>query len=384
MKPGTEGDDLEPIDSEILASYADLVRAGQLMFNDVPLTWDTLGSKEQQLRNFGSVFCEKLRQAHASASEEKEEVVAEEIIRRAIYWICKATSFNYVIIEVVLMLRKKAGGVSTIQTRNEQGRMVDYFADLLPGPRLQIRAGLRWSWEGNILAVRPDNDEKCVKGTLVSLTTTFDCPPELGWAPVYEVELKLKRPLAERLACELSAVLHRQPSASNTESLRVGRPLRSSEHPLTQLQPAAITPLWVGSDEPPIGRLRISIVRAWGLPQAGGSSVCTCTRPHFEPYVTCVVAGGGAECHTDVAAGNTPDPVWNQDFWFELRAQDLLGYVLVQVFDAGSRKEEHLLGRACVQVSNALCPGGCTPVKLGLGGAHRGFIDIELEFNYII
>lgn len=55
-------------------------------------------------------------------------------IRFVPYWLCKAVSINYALIEVVLMVQRRVGVLCTIETREDYGSgLVEYHVELRPG-----------------------------------------------------------------------------------------------------------------------------------------------------------------------------------------------------------------------------------------------------------
>lgn len=202
---------------EILTKYADILRVGLLTMNGEPLTWDTCGSKEKQLQNFSTTFCSKLQSV-------LPEQLAEDVLRRTVYWVCKSMSFDYVLIEVILLLQQRVGCMSTIVTQNKNGTLVDFCIDVLPGPRLHVY--LKWRGTGNIVEVSPETGIRKVKGTFFELSTEFKLPPDQSFVPEYKLKLQLGNSMAMRLASQVWSKICFSESSALTKKIHLDKPLR--------------------------------------------------------------------------------------------------------------------------------------------------------------
>ncbi|CAK0849408.1 unnamed protein product [Prorocentrum cordatum] len=127
--------------------------------------------------------------------------LSDDVIKRAVYWFCKAVSINYALMEVLLLIKEKVGAMCTIETRDDEGGLVTYSADVSGEPPSQVmRVRMAWRSGNNIVYRDPLSSEKKVKGTISCLETEFGLPPPQKFAPAYRLQMKLRKSLAQRFA----------------------------------------------------------------------------------------------------------------------------------------------------------------------------------------
>lgn len=170
-------------------AYVDIARVGKLLLNGSLLAWDVTGCIEADIDSFCSAFKDELKRLLPNDSMDDQT-------RSSIVFLsCKALSANYVLADVMTSLKQLLEvhdeSFISLSTQSCEDVMVNYFVDVLPGCK-RLRVGLRWPWTENIVELTPDG-LKVVQGTLSSLQTEFDCVPALGYKPVYEIHLSLKR-----------------------------------------------------------------------------------------------------------------------------------------------------------------------------------------------
>jgi len=204
---------------EVLRRYADVLRVGGLRVNGEWVQWSTDTSTELQLEGFCDALVAKLQQLPVLVGVEKAQ------LRQAAHWFCKAVSINYVLIEVLLLLRERTGVLCTVETRSQKGEgLVEYSLDVLPGQVL--RAALTWTGMDNIVHFDPERDVRRVMGTLTNMETEFAWPPAPGFTPCYSLQMKLKEP-ASRMPSALGAAV---------SAFRFRRRSRRAVHPSLSLE----------------------------------------------------------------------------------------------------------------------------------------------------
>jgi len=127
---------------------------------------------------------------------------SDEVLQQAIYWVCKAVSINYALIEVLLLVRRKAGCMCTIETADALGCMVTYVIEARPKQMVHIR--ICWRGKNNIVYRDPLTASKKVKGTLSCMETEFPLPPVKRFAPAYRLHIEFKRSLSAKLASTMT------------------------------------------------------------------------------------------------------------------------------------------------------------------------------------
>lgn len=179
------GEDFLRISAEkVHQQYADVLRAGKIRVNGELVSWSTETSTELQLAAFCEAFIAKLLSFPAFLG------ATDTMLKHAPYLFCKAVSFNYVLFEVLELLRRKTGAICSIETRSPLGKsMVEYSADILPGFVLQVCVAFKG--RNNIVFHDPENAETHVKGTLYCLKAKIDMAPKPNFTPVYSLHMSL-------------------------------------------------------------------------------------------------------------------------------------------------------------------------------------------------
>jgi len=450
----------QPVAEEILRRYADVLRVGSLEVNGEIVKWMTDTSTELQLRHFCDALFDRLRQLKELSQ------ASDDVLRQASYWVCKAVSINYALIEVLLLVKRKVGVMCTIETRDDAGGLVSYSIEARPTQVMHIR--LSWRGKNNIVYRDPHTAAKKVKGTLSCLETEFCLPPAQRFAPSYRLQMKFERSMAAKfvstVTCrdtrsadgvypvetiliedplhsdhplEIPQALARvdagqqarspsAPSGQGTQSFDVtalepldiddfceglrmsprsldGSPASTSSSPLRRdtstLPPSSpySTPLKAeprsftarsvrlpppipgtasaaGADAPPVGQLRVRVLRARGLARrrhAHGDPSASVSEPY------CRISVGGRTEVTRPSTGNCPE--WREEALdFPVLDGDLRGEVLLEVCD-GAGREHALLGWVRVPVSTVLSNGGKASLTEPLNGAGSGSLELELE-----
>lgn len=179
---------LDPVASEILQCYADVLRLGSLRVNGALISWDVDSRKlpEERLASFSEALGRALRAAPGVGQ------LADEMLCAGLtYWLCKALSINYALSEVLQLVKRRAGTTCSIESWNCEGSYTgaEYMIDLQPGPKL--RAGISWGNKGNLVSCDPQTAEKRVNGTISHIETEFALPPACGFAPEYYIEMEV-------------------------------------------------------------------------------------------------------------------------------------------------------------------------------------------------
>eukprot|EP00928_Gymnodinium_smaydae_P005035 TRINITY_DN11733_c0_g1_i3.p1 TRINITY_DN11733_c0_g1~~TRINITY_DN11733_c0_g1_i3.p1 ORF type:complete len:125 (+),score=19.83 TRINITY_DN11733_c0_g1_i3:151-525(+) len=99
-----------PVAEELLRRYADILRVGRLTVNGRVTAWDTDTSTEFQLRGFCESLGRRLRDLLPDFAKKDPASLT-----LASFWLCKAVSINYVLIEVLLLIRQRLGMFCTIE-----------------------------------------------------------------------------------------------------------------------------------------------------------------------------------------------------------------------------------------------------------------------------
>mmetsp|Transcript_52080 Transcript_52080/g.134299 ORF Transcript_52080/g.134299 Transcript_52080/m.134299 type:complete len:285 (+) Transcript_52080:30-884(+) len=175
----------QPLAEEILWQYADVLRVGHLRLNGREIRWDTSASNLQQLQSFCKEFVGGFRQLEPLASWE------DAVLCRAVHWFCKVVSINYVLSEVLDLLRQTLGAQCAIRTTGDRGAsLVEYSAEVRPDCSMRICVSFKG--KGNIICCDPATRKKQIRGTLSSLETEFPLPPGIGFSPEYHLQMTLK------------------------------------------------------------------------------------------------------------------------------------------------------------------------------------------------
>lgn len=138
---------------------------------------------------FVAALCVRLRQLPELQHAE------DALLHQAAYCFCKAVSVDYVLFEVLQLVRQRTGAACMVETRGgETCGPMEYAADLWRGKAGQhMRVSLVWQGTGNIVSCEPGATEKTPVGTLSKLEACFELPPDRTSAPVYSVQMQLKR-----------------------------------------------------------------------------------------------------------------------------------------------------------------------------------------------
>lgn len=378
-----------PLVEELLAKYADLLRVGCIAVNGEALAWETHGSTEQQLQCFSEALRDKLRQ------NPELRGVEDSTLQRSVYWVCKGCSFNYVLMEVVLLLQRRVGFVSTIGTRDDAGNFVDYGLDVLPGPKLRV--SLNWRRGDNILAFSPESGEKQVKGSLSYLAASFALPPPAGLVPEYELRFELRRSIVSRMATKLAAGV--ACGKLPPETVLVDAPLEC--HEALEVSPIRRSgcidsekkskPRGLLQGKPPaliIGQLRVRRLTAENLRPGGRGFLSMFASP--DPAVRCYVAGQRARGVQSRGAKSGAHVEWAEELALPLRAEDLrLDFVAEVVDPSGSSLGVFRVPLGAVLLAGGRLAVGHAPLRsehsgfaaVGLaGGVSSGVLSFDVEF----
>lgn len=194
---------------EIVKQYSDVLRVGRVMVNGSEVCWSTSGSTRSQLDAFSVAFCGILRKLPELQDME------DDIISQAAYWFCKAVSINYVLCEVLRVVKQNVGMDCSINTACNAGRGLEYSVDVQSNH--VMRVALSWKEKGNIVHYDPELSRKTVKGTLSSLATEFPMPLNSCFCPVYSLQMALrgafKRRVISNFACiskDMTRMMRRQ------------------------------------------------------------------------------------------------------------------------------------------------------------------------------
>lgn len=205
----------QPLASEILREYADLLRVGRLRVNDEEVCWSTSGSTKSQLQAFSTAFIASLKRT----SETKR--FEDAVLAQMVYWMCKVVSINYALAEVLCTVRARLGTGCCIKTTGSRGEtLVDYSLEVLPEQLARVR--MTWSGRGNVICCNPKTGKAKAKATLRYLETEFLLPPGPEFTPTYTLDLATMRSPSQRL---ISKVLRRTTRSSS--EISVDEPLSS-------------------------------------------------------------------------------------------------------------------------------------------------------------
>mmetsp|Transcript_41445 Transcript_41445/g.117329 ORF Transcript_41445/g.117329 Transcript_41445/m.117329 type:complete len:280 (+) Transcript_41445:122-961(+) len=219
----------EPHAEQILTRYADLLRVGQLCINGRRVFWNTNAANRLQLERFCAAFVGELKQLPAVRALE------DEVLLKAAHLVCKALSINYVLGELMSVIRSRLKGKATdmysISANGSSSPRPEYGVDVAADGGT-VRAYVRWTGRGNIVCCDGRTAKMKVKGTLSHVETRFPMSPEPGFMPVYSMRVELQRSRLERFtsrlghACNATAGPSRLPSV---DQLQPGDPFVVSE-----------------------------------------------------------------------------------------------------------------------------------------------------------
>lgn len=204
-----------PLAEDVLRRYADVLRVGNLEVNGEVIKWHTETSSDKQLENFCTALYGRLRQLP------ELDPASDDTLRQAAYWVCKAVSINYALIEVLYLVKRKVGVMCSIETRDDVGGLVSYSIEAKTTASMRIR--LNWRGKNNIVHHDPQTAVKTVKGTLSCVETEFALPPSRWFVPSYHLEMKLRQSTASKffsvVACKSKGILP-------AETVHIQDPLR--------------------------------------------------------------------------------------------------------------------------------------------------------------
>jgi len=192
----------QPLAEEILKQYADVLRVGRVKVNGSEVCWATSGSTPSQLEAFSAAFCGALRKLPELQDLE------DTVLCQAVYWFCKVVSINYVLCEVLQVVKKKVGKECSINTAGRGGHWLDYCVQVQPNQTMQVH--LSWKGKGNIVHYDPELGRKSVQGTISSLVTEFAMPPSPCFSPTYTLHMKSKQSYKQRMISKLARLSKKQ------------------------------------------------------------------------------------------------------------------------------------------------------------------------------
>lgn len=369
---------------EVLRRYADVLRVGSIVVNGETVRWNTDSSTENQLRAFSQALFGKLRPMPELAR------LGNEVVAQAAYWVCKAVSINYALIEVLLLIQQKVGVMCTIETREDSGQaLITYSLQVTPTQVAHLT--LSWRGKNNIVYRAPGSAEKQIKGTLRSLDTEFPLPPDPRFLPAYRLEMKFKRSLAARF---MSNVVCNGSKVMPAETIFLDEPLRNRcclesevEGDLspdvvdekTSFLSAPISPhsstlsrqisISRSISEKEVGTLRVALLQAAGLQEPSSAR-------HCQLYYVCHVTGVERRSASQPWSSK---PTWPEVWEFPIRSLDLRGEVLLEIFSDIPGQSPTLLGAASLAVSTALEQKKEARLTLPFN-AEGLIVDLMLEF----
>jgi len=397
-----------PVTQEILRRYADILRVGSIEVNSQTIRWDTKTSTEGQLQNFSDVLFDRLRHL--------PELIraSDETLRQSTFWVCKAVSINYALYEVLMLVRRKAGCMCTIETEDLKGGLVSYAIEVRPDQMVHLR--LCWRGKDNIVYRDPKTASRKVKGTLSCVETKFPLPPVKRFAPAYKLHMKFKRSLAAKFASTMACKDAKKKQGA-AETVLIEDPLLSK--PVAPAATAELEDTNEVFDVEAAARIDAAceeLLMAESLTDASSPcSVHLLHRPN-SPLVGCTSMAGqlrvqrlhardircqpGADaanvmcCRLSFGAaeertGDVPskaNPEWNEVIDFPVRDSEQHGHVLLELLSV-AKGQEFRLGHACVPASTVLaCSDASEPVLISeqLEGAATGStarVDMELLFT---
>eukprot|EP00927_Polykrikos_kofoidii_P063328 TRINITY_DN58132_c0_g1_i1.p1 TRINITY_DN58132_c0_g1~~TRINITY_DN58132_c0_g1_i1.p1 ORF type:complete len:344 (+),score=52.02 TRINITY_DN58132_c0_g1_i1:120-1151(+) len=161
----------------INADFGDMVRTGRLTLNSEVVAWKLVGTRSVDCRTFVRTVWESFLRAGQNIGLDDMAV-----LRRAIFIACKATSSEYIVACFYKRLRDLVGDVKI------NSASLRYIVDLAPGPEMHVR--LQWSTPDNVCETCPCIETGLceVKGSLRSLGTRFEFPPQPGCRPTYDID----------------------------------------------------------------------------------------------------------------------------------------------------------------------------------------------------
>jgi hypothetical protein len=208
---------------EVLRQYADVLRVGHVVVNGMDVSWDTSASNSVQLQHFTTQFGKALRQIPELAS------LDDATFCNTAYWFCKVVSINYVLSEVLGLLKQKVGAVCSINTCNQKGgqSLVSYRVDVRS--KRAMRVSMAWHSKDNVVSCEPRTGKRRSQGTLSCVETVFPLPPDPDFVPTYTLHLRLKGSRSSRLFSAVACASSIQGQASSREErLLVRSPLQST------------------------------------------------------------------------------------------------------------------------------------------------------------
>jgi len=254
-----------------------------------------------------------------------------------------------------------------------------------PSPRVQL--SMRWLRDGNIIRVCPESSQKVVQGTLSLLSTEFDLPPTPHFAPEYDLQLRLKKTLAQRFSSNLLSKIACGASSLPAPKILIDQPLLgytqmgAHPHEKTLTRSCAVS---TGKDENLVGHLQVLVVCARHLENT--NKVFGLGLPGYcsDPYVVCSVRNMVRRTRT---IANCLDPDWNEKMLFPLRVEDFRADIVVELFDEDRyKKQGDKLGWFILPLSSMLQQSSLRSaegvhIKEKLLGVETGSIELHLNLE---
>jgi len=328
--------------------------------------------------------------------------------------VCKAVSINYALIEVLLLVRRKAGCMCTIETTDALGGLVSYVIEARPDQMVHIR--LCWRGKNNIVYRDPLTASRKVKGTLSCMETEFPLPPVKRFAPAYRLHLQFKRSMTAKFASTMTCKDIRKKQGA-AETVLIEDPLFSDVVVPVSMAPPSLTeevfdldtaceellmikrnnstgslpdslsPCSAASLRRPyssssigpgstLGQLRVQGLHARDVQWHPGSDVSS---------VMCCRLSCGSTQERTVTVPSSAHPAWSEVLEFPVLAGELHGDVLLELLGI-TDAQETILGRTRVPASTVLISSdGNNRAQMseqlegeGIGSAAR--IHMELLF----
>jgi hypothetical protein len=203
---------------EIVQQYADVLRVGCVKVNGAEVCWPTSGSTRSQLKAFSEAFSGVLRKLPETKGLE------DVILSHAVYWFCKVVSINYVLCQVLQLVKSKVGKECSISTSGRGGRsIVDYCVEVQSDNTMRVR--LVWKEKRNIVHCDPKTARKEVRGTLSMLAVDIPMRPSPCFTPVYTLDMKVKRSYKQKMISKMTP--WRNTRRCSSDNVYVDAPLQS-------------------------------------------------------------------------------------------------------------------------------------------------------------
>lgn len=177
---------------QIIAHYSDVLRVGHLLVGTSVATWETDCSMQNALSSFTSAFNEQWHNELAKADPQYAGFGTRQM-PDIVYWVCKATSVNYCLAEVMSFLQRALRITSPLSVEtydSEESRpLLEYVVYPRPEHR-EIAVELKWRRAGQITCLDMESGERSVWGSLTSVRMAFPVPPGPTFLPQFEVKFE--------------------------------------------------------------------------------------------------------------------------------------------------------------------------------------------------